>query len=339
MKTRSGSRYKIATRCLPEVNITAPSGRNENISHLKNFTNITSNLVENAELTAFSSPSPTCNNGITATITTTAGTTSPHNNLDTSSTKTISTTPTTRTWPIICDRTNFALSIQEEETETDTQENDLYIQRTIESNSNYSNNIKYHSSQNPDAFENSIRFSSADDLTPTAVILSSKISENQLYETQQIANQIQLRNNSIFYNNKMPNQSQSNEQGVVSQVGRMASTSLTNDTSSRCCCSQLCLAPQPIIFLLLTLLMTSSATAMLCAAIMTDHWEHVSWNKTALERLTNYTGQNLSWIFNDKVAILPPKGRSFFKKYLFTVNILLDLKETPKPKIFDFTQI
>lgn len=277
MKTRSGSRYKIATRCLPEVSITAPSERNADSSHSKNVTNITSNLVENAELTAFSHKS------------------------DNTSSKTISTTPTTRTWPIICDRTNFALSIQEEETETDTQENDLYINKNNEDINKTNNTIN-----NGDSFENSIRFSSADDLTPT-VVLSSKNNENSFYETQQIANQIQLRNNSIFHN-KMPNQLNNNEQGGTNQT-TMANTSLTNESSGPCCCSQLCLAPQPMCFLLLTLLMTSSATAMLCAAIMTDHWEHVSWNRTVLERLTNFSGQNLSWIFNDKVAILPPKGK------------------------------
>lgn len=296
MKTRSGSRYKIATRCLPEVNVTAPSEKNENFPHFKNLTNITSNLVENAELTAFSSPSPTRNNGTFTTVTTTTTTTTSSLHKSDTSTKTISTTPTTRTWPIICDRTNFALSIQEEETETDTHENDLYINKN--NTNSEGSNIK------GEAFENSIRFSSADDLTPTT-ILASKNNESVFYETQQIANQIQLRNNSIFYN-KMP-QSNINEQNP----NQAANTTLTNESGGRCCCSQLCFAPQPVIFLLLTLLMTSSATAMLCAAIMTDHWEHVSWNRTVLERLTNFTGQNLSWIFNDKVAVLPPKGRCY----------------------------
>lgn len=41
---------------------------------------------------------------------------------------------------------------------------------------------------------------------------------------------------------------------------------------------------QPSIwFLLGTLLLTSVATAMLCGAIMTDHWEHVTWNSGKLK--------------------------------------------------------
>lgn len=296
MKTRSGSRYKIATRCLPEVNITAPSERNEGFSHSKHLTNITNNLVDNDELTAFSSPCSNYVNNVLTTITYSS------HKLEPAAAKTIPTTPTTRTWPIICDRTNFALSIQEEETETDTQKNDLYINQINEdNNTNQINNIKI----NEDAIESSIRFSSVDDLATTTA-LSTKNNENLFYETQQIANQIQLRNNSILYN-KMPNQLNANEQGGTNP-NTMTNTSLTNDSNGPCYCSQLCLTPQPMCFLLMTLLMTSSATAMLCAAIMTDHWEHVSWNRTILDKLTNFSGQNLSWIFNDKVAILPPKG-------------------------------
>ncbi|KAI5698901.1 hypothetical protein M8J75_013582 [Diaphorina citri] len=38
-----------------------------------------------------------------------------------------------------------------------------------------------------------------------------------------------------------------------------------------------------IVVLLCTLLCTSCATGMLCAAIITDHWEYVHWNRTQLE--------------------------------------------------------
>lgn len=68
-----------------------------------------------------------------------------------------------------------------------------------------------------------------------------------------------------------------------------------------------CSAPPPVVFLLVTLVMTSSATAMLCAAIMTDHWEHVTWDKHSLERMTNTTN-NLEWLLDTKVARISIKG-------------------------------
>jgi hypothetical protein len=42
-----------------------------------------------------------------------------------------------------------------------------------------------------------------------------------------------------------------------------------------------------VFFLLGTLVLTMFATGMLCAAIMTDHWEEVTWDRTALEQLAN----------------------------------------------------
>lgn len=40
---------------------------------------------------------------------------------------------------------------------------------------------------------------------------------------------------------------------------------------------------------------------MLCAAIMTDHWEEVTWNKNDLEILANSTVR-LQWLLDNKVA-------------------------------------
>lgn len=40
---------------------------------------------------------------------------------------------------------------------------------------------------------------------------------------------------------------------------------------------------------------------MLCAAIMTDHWEEVTWDKDTLENLANSTVR-LQWLLDNTVA-------------------------------------
>jgi hypothetical protein len=77
--------------------------------------------------------------------------------------------------------------------------------------------------------------------------------------------------------------------------------------------SGFCNAPPTVIFLLLTLLMTTSATAMLCAAIMTDHWENVTWDVDSLDHIVNQSTPSkitskLEILLNGKVARLPFKG-------------------------------
>ncbi|KAH8369162.1 hypothetical protein KR009_002883 [Drosophila setifemur] len=76
------------------------------------------------------------------------------------------------------------------------------------------------------------------------------------------------------------------------------------------CCSTCCMGPPPVLFLFVTLLMTTSATAMLCAAIMTDHWEHVTWDRNSLDRYTNKSGMHLEWLLDDQVAMLKPDKRA-----------------------------
>ncbi|XP_046662746.1 uncharacterized protein LOC124355629 [Homalodisca vitripennis] len=49
-----------------------------------------------------------------------------------------------------------------------------------------------------------------------------------------------------------------------------------------------------VLFLLGTLLLTSCATAMLCAAIMTDHWEYVTWNQTKVVEIAQTVRRNFS---------------------------------------------
>lgn len=87
------------------------------------------------------------------------------------------------------------------------------------------------------------------------------------------------------------------------------------------CCTNCCVGPPPVLFLFVTLLMTTSATAMLCAAIMTDHWEHVTWDRNSLDRYTNRSNMQLEWMLDDKVAMLKPdkKGRNEIAQIVYCV--------------------
>ncbi|XP_066587752.1 uncharacterized protein [Prorops nasuta] len=63
--------------------------------------------------------------------------------------------------------------------------------------------------------------------------------------------------------------------------------------------------PAPrLIFLISTLLLTLAATGLLCAAIMSDHWEEVGWDKQAL---TN-TNISFTWYLDGQVAVLEPSS-------------------------------
>lgn len=70
------------------------------------------------------------------------------------------------------------------------------------------------------------------------------------------------------------------------------------ETPNRTCC----MATRPVIYLFVTLLVTTGTTALLCGAIMSDHWEQVTWDRTALERLTHNTSNSLQWQLDGRVA-------------------------------------
>ncbi|XP_076752401.1 uncharacterized protein LOC143424299 isoform X1 [Xylocopa sonorina] len=60
-------------------------------------------------------------------------------------------------------------------------------------------------------------------------------------------------------------------------------------------------APGPrLIFLVATLALTFAATGLLCAAIMSDHWEEVGWDKEAL----THANVTLTWYLDGQVAKL-----------------------------------
>lgn len=77
------------------------------------------------------------------------------------------------------------------------------------------------------------------------------------------------------------------------------------ETPSRSCC----MAPRPVIFLFVTLLVTIGTTTLLCGAIMSDHWEQVTWDKAMLEKLTQNTSDSLQWQLNGRVAAVTVVSR------------------------------
>ncbi|XP_024938684.1 uncharacterized protein LOC107265580 isoform X4 [Cephus cinctus] len=79
--------------------------------------------------------------------------------------------------------------------------------------------------------------------------------------------------------------------------------------------------PAPrLIFLLATLALTLAATGMLCGAIMSDHWEEISWDKKALAK-ENFTP---TWYLDGQVAMLElfsgHKGHYFQPAFLVPMH-------------------
>lgn len=62
-----------------------------------------------------------------------------------------------------------------------------------------------------------------------------------------------------------------------------------------------CSVHPSVFFLLGTLVLTTCATGMLCAAIMTDHWEEVTWDRQQLEILANST-LSMQWLLDGIVV-------------------------------------
>ncbi|XP_020298681.1 uncharacterized protein LOC109862922 [Pseudomyrmex gracilis] len=55
-----------------------------------------------------------------------------------------------------------------------------------------------------------------------------------------------------------------------------------------------------LVFLFVTLVLTFAATGLLCGAIMSDHWEEISWNREDL----NHANVSLEWYLDGQVAML-----------------------------------
>ncbi|XP_045476790.1 uncharacterized protein LOC123682286 [Harmonia axyridis] len=81
-----------------------------------------------------------------------------------------------------------------------------------------------------------------------------------------------------------------------------------------------CSVHPSVFFLLGTLLLTTCATAMLCGAIMTDHLEEVSWDRYALEDLSNSTVR-IQWYLDGKVAkIMTNDGKNKIIAFLVPMH-------------------
>lgn len=74
-----------------------------------------------------------------------------------------------------------------------------------------------------------------------------------------------------------------------------------------------CTLKPNIVFLMVTLLVTATATAILCASIMTQNWEYVTWDTHKLRALEKEVMVNtsseinmygLEWLFDDQVRFL-----------------------------------
>lgn len=82
-------------------------------------------------------------------------------------------------------------------------------------------------------------------------------------------------------------------------------------------------SPNPVVILFLTLLMTTGATAMLCAGIMTSQWEFVRWDMKALKKIANESAhtKNIEWLLDGKVARIPIRGNIKFKNLLLITSM------------------
>jgi hypothetical protein len=104
-----------------------------------------------------------------------------------------------------------------------------------------------------------------------------------------------------------------------------SSTASNNQSSSeRAQNGNFCNVPPTIALLFVTLIMTTSATSMLCAAFLTDHWENLYWDRDALINIVNQTElsskvtNRLEFLIDEKVARLPLKNGKGGKQYFFS---------------------
>lgn len=82
---------------------------------------------------------------------------------------------------------------------------------------------------------------------------------------------------------------------IVDYDAQMETTETDDEPSWNC-------SVHPSVFFLLgTLVLTTCATGMLCAAIMTDHWEEVTWDKQLIPTLSNST-ISIQWLLDGTVT-------------------------------------
>lgn len=201
---------------------------------------------------------------------------------------------TTRSWPVICDSSGqqWMGSSSEATPPVDTLQHDFY-------HLNNSNNPNHQQFQYP-----------ADNTTAST---SGSNQKKLLYfdQIEPLGAYTDDNHNTIGGGGGMNNNSPCREEpnSFQSQPPSSGAAGGPVFASHGTTCSP---SPNPVTILFLTLLMTTSATAMLCAAIMTNYWELVKWDPRLLRKLTNESRPatappfTLEWLIGDKVARIPP---------------------------------
>lgn len=219
----------------------------------------------------------------------------------------ISSRKTTHSWPVICRQSQHYESDDEyndndhnttsKNSEEDDEDND---DEASDFESVFTNNQNYQKvSQNP---------TNSDYLSCRKYLVADyKPKQTSDFHTSTITSVVNahsdfplnLNTNRLTRNSIVPlmSQSQSQRRQTLSETN-VSTTTVADEPTT-------CTAPSPIIFLLITLLMTISATGLLCLAVMTDHWEIIRWDRNLLQHLTNNTSHRLYWHLDDKVARLP----------------------------------
>lgn len=80
-----------------------------------------------------------------------------------------------------------------------------------------------------------------------------------------------------------------------------------------------CSVHPSVFFLLGTLVLTTCATGMLCGSIMTDHWEEITWDRSALEEIVNGS-LKLHWLLDGLVAKITTLDHGFRTAFLVPMH-------------------
>lgn len=209
---------------------------------------------------------------------------------------------TTHSWPIICRQSNHYASEEEDDDDDDEDDDNEYDYDDGYINFNADNNeFDYDDSDDdsdtifrrktaipsPATFLDNLSCrkylvadynpkQSNDYFTSTITSVVNAQSDFPISLKLNSSNSGRLTRNSIVPlmspKSQTPRSSRAHEANVSAAIN--AAVSMDDQTT--------CIAPPPILFLLLTLVTTISATGLLCLAVMTDHWEIIRWDRNLL---------------------------------------------------------
>lgn len=177
---------------------------------------------------------------------------------------------TTRSWPVIYDSSNSRRSLQYDSTTETLNSFDQQPQQQL--------NFCYY----PEEYTSNFNFTNAGRTTTSSNCSGQwdKIEKLDTIVTDDNHNTIQ--------------------HSMTTSVSEQNQTQLGSSSCS--------LSPNPIAILFLTLLLTSGATAVLCAAMMTNNWELVRWDADLLQKLANESQPDpitLEWMLDNRVSRIP----------------------------------